>query len=1424
MPEINFSLIRRYGSGVTDAFEELCCQIFHRLSNNSIPNFQLPQNSQFQRFRGSGGDGGVEALWILPDDNKWGLQCKYFEKDQLASSQFDQMKDSLETAVKNHPELTKYIYCIPFDPTGKKSEGKRGKSQTEKLEEWKGKQLENLESNDINLSIEFWTETVLRNYLLTVDSEGGLRRYWFDREVMTTDWLQKRLADAENQAGKRYSPKLSVTVPAFDALEAFAIQDTWRKQTDTYLEEFDKNIERWYSRVRNSNDLSENSRLIVDEITNNLTSIKSILIQVSNFQFSPNLQIVTSRVHDLIENAKQAEELFLNELEKEHGENVDNPQFRQFQAEYQCAFPTSKLDTTRDLIKFLHEINQWTNSSEFLLPKSQFMLLRGCAGVGKTHAIVDHAIHINKKKQICLVFYGEDFTGDEPWKIIVNKLGLSSNINRDELWGMIDSAAEATEKPAIIYIDALNESPKRHRWKTSWLEPLRQQITNFPRLKICVSCRDTYLDEVFDERNEWIEFEHNGFLGREFDAIKQFFEFYQLEPPTTPLLQSEFANPLFLHLVCQAIQSSESRSIPLGSFGFTDVLRLLLEEKNKRIAGVCRYDQRDDKVTEAVNALAKKMAEEKTRILSRETALVIVDQIFSVDDSDRSLFIQLEKEGLISLIEQKTRPLAPRQWFCRFTFERVADFLIALFLLERIEVSQLNITKLNAIESAYEVSDIIIPDISNETFDKNKGLLEAFSIILPEKSKIELTDIIHNIDRYKLLLPSISSGFQWRAIDSFSAKTRELVEEGLSNPNCCPIILDSLFGVAVIPNHPLNAEFIDELLNQQTLTTRDPFWCALLHEDFENKGGAWRLIEWSLKADLSSFSEESSCLWALFLSWCCAASDRRVRDRATKGLTRLFISHPRIIKNNVTRFLNIDDDYILERVALAAYSSILLVDNNIVLQDIANTIYTLFFDTDNIPENALVRDWLRLIMELAYSRKLLDKNIDVRKFRPPHNSQPIRIPSEEDIAHLKEEDAFKGNMNLDVFPGGFGGTDFAKYVLGSRVLSHYKLDSKGINQQQIHRWFIKSVSELGYPGIDKKCHHYDSYLVSKYGSLRGRPTWVERLGKKYYWILLQRLAGILADCVPRKINSWENQTSLPRLQGIDLRDIDPTDLRAFSVESSFQTEWYKPVNYSANSDANLTHDEWIALQDFPNLKNIIQITDDQGEEWLHLSLDFSLKKVISNEAKAEYPYRKLQTVIQTALVPIIDIQTIKKELSSTQFSADMSRYQPHDYRLLMGEYPHTMSCTERFETEELFSECELPGTEKARITVISLLRGSEWEYDCSQEETIPSLKVPAPDFINFGNLKWNGQFSWIDESKVVQITDISTKTASGTLIKKNYIQNFLKTSSLALVLIGYQEKLLCTNLFTCPSYHELRTINVFDGKKIIKLSSLSKTT
>jgi len=572
-------------------------------------------------------------------------------------------------AVQNHPELTRYIFCFPFNPTGPTSGDRRGTSQTEKLENWKGKKIKELSSEGITIDIEFWHESLLRDYLIDVDRNGGLRRYWFDASIMTDEWLNKRLEEARSQAGKRYSPKLSVDVPAFGALESFACSGSWVERVIKFLDMLRHDAESWNRYMGNNDKVHENFRdnirKISDELYKLCKEIETMLDTEQPFDYKG----VRETLNDLISLTKNVENDFFREFCDTHGEKSDTPGFRQFHAEYMCDFPAGRLDTSRDLLKCLEKIAVWLESQEIILPNSQKMLLRGPAGVGKTHAIIDHALHLSKKGQISIVFFGEDFTAGEPWEIMSSKLGLAGNISRDELWGMINAAAEATGKHALVYIDAINESKDRQKWKQSWLPTLHQQLKHFPWIKICISCRDTYLHEVIDDGDEWPEYEHNGFIGREFEAIRQFFEFYELQPPATPLLQKEFANPLFLHLVCQGLKDAGVDSVPLGSLGFTAVLRLLIEEKNKNAAKASRYDPRDNKVHQALKALAEQMASDNNRSLPLERAKAIVDKIFIVDDYSRSLFKQLEKEGLISLVEKRSSPLAPKEWSCRFTFD-----------------------------------------------------------------------------------------------------------------------------------------------------------------------------------------------------------------------------------------------------------------------------------------------------------------------------------------------------------------------------------------------------------------------------------------------------------------------------------------------------------------------------------------------------------------------------------------------------------------------------------------------------------------------------------------------------------------------------------------------------------------------------------
>ncbi|KPA11065.1 hypothetical protein MHK_008727 [Candidatus Magnetomorum sp. HK-1] len=126
--------------------------------------------------------------------------------------------------------------------------------------------------------------------------------------------------------------------------------------------------------------------------------------------------------------------------------------------------------------------------------------------------------------------------------------------------------------------------------------------------------RDTFLDEVFECREEWVEFTHNGFLGQEYIAIQEFFNFYQLKPPVVPLLQSEFRNPLFLHLVCDSFSSAGYEEIPRGRLGFQDMLNICIGHKNKILSKKCNCDPNIQIVRTTLSRIALQMAEKETSI------------------------------------------------------------------------------------------------------------------------------------------------------------------------------------------------------------------------------------------------------------------------------------------------------------------------------------------------------------------------------------------------------------------------------------------------------------------------------------------------------------------------------------------------------------------------------------------------------------------------------------------------------------------------------------------------------------------------------------------------------------------------------------------------------------------------------------------
>ena len=99
MNTINFKNIRSTPKSKNNCFESLSVQLFKTHCN-------APSKSSFYSIRGDGGDGGVEAYYKTPAGDILGVQAKYFFK--LETKNFNQIKHSLSTALKNHQSLTQY--------------------------------------------------------------------------------------------------------------------------------------------------------------------------------------------------------------------------------------------------------------------------------------------------------------------------------------------------------------------------------------------------------------------------------------------------------------------------------------------------------------------------------------------------------------------------------------------------------------------------------------------------------------------------------------------------------------------------------------------------------------------------------------------------------------------------------------------------------------------------------------------------------------------------------------------------------------------------------------------------------------------------------------------------------------------------------------------------------------------------------------------------------------------------------------------------------------------------------------------------------------------------------------------------------------------------------------------------------------------
>jgi len=663
-------------------------------------------------------------------------------------------------------------------------------------------------------------------------------------------------------------------------------------------------------------------------------------------------------------------------------------------------------------ISHLHQLNR--NNQDFLealdglhlqLSNNPVMILTGQAGSGKSHLLGDVVSRMNKEGRPALLLLGQLFlNGLSIWQNVQSQLGLSCS--QKEFLSAMDAVGKQTQTRALVMIDAINEGAGHLLWRDS-ISGLIHEFEKYDNVGLVFSIRSTYISTVLPEdvRNNKVltNVDHQGFRGSEYEAVKLFCERYEIVQPNFPMMSPEYSNPLFLHLVCRGIVSSGDRCFPQGFQGITKVFRHYINAVQQRlVAKREQYRYHSKLVASALDVFAKACFDQSDRrTLTVENAL----SLFSSQFTSFPFLIGdlIEESVLIRSLPQSYHGIeTDNEEFLYFAYERFGDYYIAEELLKDQTV--------DSIPSSFAKAGHLGKLAENDSW-YNDGILEAMSVLLPEKFGLELFEVcawVYDEERnYHVLDTSMPTWYlnslKWRSLESIDDKK---FVEWAQNTRQFRVDDDTyfnfLFEMCSISGHPFNSDRLTRILKREKMPERDAFlqqFFLYFSGDYDSgaKMPVAHLIEWSWRPGISSvIDQETARLVGQSLAWVLASSHIVLRDRATKAMVNLLQDQMGALVSILEAFADIDDMYILERLYAVAYGCALRSSDAKGLELLAQDTYVRIFESGNPPAHLYLRDYCRHIIELALHRGV-QLQVDLVNFRPPYRSPLPSFPTEEEV-------------------------------------------------------------------------------------------------------------------------------------------------------------------------------------------------------------------------------------------------------------------------------------------------------------------------------------------------------------------------------------------------------------------------------------------
>lgn len=861
----------------------------------------------------------------------------------------------------------------------------------------------------------------------------------YEKEMfyLSDEWLNNHNKKAIADLGTRYTPKLNVKLKISNVFEGIG-------RTKSFSNMFYKYIDNFLikgNKLEFCNEISEELVLI----SNSLTDIKTLY---QSIDFLSMNQLPIDKFCKNISNCQNAiskSKVILQKIKQES--KIDEG----IKSNY--SFMLQKL------YKFDWECNilyEFLTSEIVKSSNNPFLILEGKAGMGKSHLLADIIESRIEEGYPSLFLLGQQFTTDEsPWIQIFKRLQIK--INSTEFLEKLNLYGEKKSKRFLIFIDAINEGNGNRFW-VDYINSFIDEIKNFKWLGLVMSLRTMYKGITISNeqlsRNNFEVFEHLGFQNVELEAVNLFYDYYNIERPTSPNLNPEFRNPLFLKLLCEGIKKNGLTKLPIGSNGISKILSFFIEGINRSLASPKKYkfDPSFPLVNDALNELIRVKLSIGRKDIPLRKAHIAVQSVVKNYVSDNTFLTALIDEGILTKGIVRNQNNDPEE-VVYISFERFDDHLTVKYLLDGVK----------NIRNEFRIGGRLKKFFKDESdFYNNQGIVEALSIQLPEKYHKELYELLPEFRDNENLRQGFIYSLVWRDVTAINfQKIKPFIKEQIIRfRSTFDNFLETLISVSALEDHPFNANFLHDWLSKYALPIRDAFWTTSLKHKYSESSNFRQLIDWARSdANKNYIPDNTIELIATTLCWFLTSSNRKLRDCSTKALVNLLEERISILIRIINKFDEINDPYIRERLYAVALGCTLRTKDHNKLTKLAETVFAKIFQPKIIYPHILLRDYAREIIEFISSQGLAPEGLKLSRITPPYNSKwPEHIPTKKELKSCYDKDEY-----WILWSSIMGGGDFARYIIGTNYnnseWSGCKFGERPISRQDIFQKFYRKLTD-----------------------------------------------------------------------------------------------------------------------------------------------------------------------------------------------------------------------------------------------------------------------------------------------------------------------------------------------------------------------------